>query len=799
MTNSQFNATNRLAQACPSTLLVLLLFSALAGVALGQGMPSALFPGQSFWTQYTVEGIAYGDFDLDGDIDIAVSAFFPNEIWIFTNRGNGYFDGPTATYPVGVGGGGLTVTDLGDDGDLDLILRDWPENTMSILMNRGDGTFEAEVLHTSGAVRSGPIIDLNTDGYPDLVQSIKAGTLGVSFGNSSGLFDEAVEITIPHGFTGNMVYADYNGDGFPDIAAAHTESGGNFGFIINAGDGTFPTSVLFPKTFKCDSLTQADLNGDTHADLILVEDDFQKSAARVVLSDGKGGFTEPAMYPAGGWIYRQPRIGDINEDGMMDLLIPTEFRYGLNNRITDELVVFLNNGEGFFYPGEPLAHTPNPGIVELCDINNDNHLDIVSGFSYKHNNANGVSIVFGNGDGSFLLPLEYEAGNQPRGVVTADLNLDGFPDAAACSFGDNEIRVWMNQGDGTLGEPAVYTAPNGPSALTPADLDGDGDTDIVSVNFRGDSVRVWMNQGDGLLTDGEELPVGEEPYQVIVADFDNDGDLDLVTADYKSRTISLLRNVGDGTYPKSVIAYYLGDLVTSVAHGDFDSDGDIDLAACLYQRDTIAILFNDGIGNYSNRIEYHVGESPRAIITRDMDGDSNLDLVVANYSLEENILYGDGEGGFTVSMIPTAGLGAADVVATDIDNDGDMDLAFANYYENTLGVLLNDGGRTFTMGGEYAVEEEPRSIAAADFDQDGDIDILLTHYEVGLLSIMPNQLHPVTCVADLQSDGVLDIFDVFAFLNAFKAGNPTADFTGDGILDIFDIFAFLDAFNAGCT
>ena len=54
------------------------------------------------------------------------------------------------------------------------------------------------------------------------------------------------------------------------------------------------------------------------------------------------------------------------------------------------------------------------------------------------------------------------------------------------------------------------------------------------------------------------------------------------------------------------------------------------------------------------------------------------------------------------------------------------------------------------------------------------------------------------CRADMTGDGTLDIFDFFAFLDAFNAGSMQADFTGDGLLDIFDVFAYLDEFNAGC-
>jgi len=54
------------------------------------------------------------------------------------------------------------------------------------------------------------------------------------------------------------------------------------------------------------------------------------------------------------------------------------------------------------------------------------------------------------------------------------------------------------------------------------------------------------------------------------------------------------------------------------------------------------------------------------------------------------------------------------------------------------------------------------------------------------------------CAPDLTGDGVLDFFDVSAFLNAFSAQDPIADFTGDGVFDFFDVQAFLQAFAAGC-
>jgi hypothetical protein len=74
----------------------------------------------------------------------------------------------------------------------------------------------------------------------------------------------------------------------------------------------------------------------------------------------------------------------------------------------------------------------------------------------------------------------------------------------------------------------------------------------------------------------------------------------------------------------------------------------------------------------------------------------------------------------------------------------------------------------------------------------------LTARRSGAVHIYELNCVSAECAADFTGDGTLDIFDVFAFLDAFNAGDLDADFTGDGTLDIFDVFDYLDAFEAGC-
>jgi subtilisin-like proprotein convertase family protein len=75
----------------------------------------------------------------------------------------------------------------------------------------------------------------------------------------------------------------------------------------------------------------------------------------------------------------------------------------------------------------------------------------------------------------------------------------------------------------------------------------------------------------------------------------------------------------------------------------------------------------------------------------------------------------------------------------------------------------------------------------------------LSLYDTGVLdSVCIELTTTLACAADMNRDGVLDIFDVFAYLDFYAAQDPLADFTDDGVWDIFDVFAFLDAFEIGC-
>lgn len=139
----------------------------------------------------------------------------------------------------------------------------------------------------------------------------------------------------------------------------------------------------------------------------------------------------------------------------------------------------------------------------------------------------------------------------------------------------------------------------------------------------------------------------------------------------------------------------------------------------------------------------------------------------------------------------------------DLDGDGDLDMVVANPLSDEMSVLLNSGDGTFATQIHYAAGSSPHIVSLGDLDGDTDLDMvmMLDGGEDNLddVSVLLNQYIQLSlCPADMNPDCVLNIFDVFAFLNAFTSGDPAADFTGNGTFDIVDVFAFLNAYNAGC-
>ena len=175
-----------------------------------------------------------------------------------------------------------------------------------------------------------------------------------------------------------------------------------------------------------------------------------------------------------------------------------------------------------------------PQNTLLGDFNNDGKLDLAA----TNGNANTLSVLLGNGDGTFQPQTAYDAQDAPIAIVSGDFNRDGNLDLAVGDNGVATISVYLGNGDGTFLPQQTYTVGNSPLSIAAGDFDGDGWLDLAVMDRNDHNVTVLLGQGDGTFqvkrTVCEEspcppltFPIGQSGQAIATADFNGDGAMDL--------------------------------------------------------------------------------------------------------------------------------------------------------------------------------------------------------------------------------------------------------------------------------
>jgi Flp pilus assembly secretin CpaC len=324
-----------------------------------------------------------------------------------------------------------------------------------------------------------------------------------------------------------LTAADFRNVGQLDLAVVN-ESDNTLTILVNQGAGTFLTSAGSPKSLGpartvapaiAPSITSAVLTTSGFHDLLVTDPDA--NTVEVLLSNGDDTFQPPVPIAVG----QQPSAiitGDFNTDGNQDFVV--------TNFTDNTFSLFLGDGKGAFTqaPGSPFAlpsAVAGPIAMTAADFDSDGHLDL----AIVNKTTSDVSILLGNvdtkGNATFTQATgaqggsPFPVGKSPVAIATGDLNNDSHPDLAVVNQADNTVSVLLGNGDGTF--TAALNSPLGtgqsPTAVTIADFNADGNPDIAVTDPQTDSVSVFLGIGQGLFAPAFELPVGTNPTAIVSA------------------------------------------------------------------------------------------------------------------------------------------------------------------------------------------------------------------------------------------------------------------------------------------
>lgn len=652
----------------------------------------------------SINSIDANDIDGDGDIDILISSYEINKIsWFENTDGNGSFGTERIINLSAIGATSAILIDINNDGDLDVVSTSELNNRIAFYLNiDGLGTFNVASIISSEfpepqVVKS---LDIDNDGFMDLVVGGSAGVNVYRNNNGLQVFDEPYTIT--NNSIKHLTVGHFNGDQYPDIAIGHF--GGEVSWYENQnGVGTFGTSnLIYNNGDVIKKIGAADIDGDNHDDLVIALNSHNKV------------------------------IWQRNTDGL--------------GTFGGEQTVSINWGV--------LGSVPLD--IHINDINSDGNLDVILA-SYTNNDLSWFSNSDGLGNFSYLRPISVNA-NRLEDIIFGDIDGDGDNDVVSVSSDDNEVAWYENSdNNGTfLAQYIITQEVRDASSVYLADLDNDGDLDVVAASATEDSVS-WFENLDGqgnfglkqeiyIATTGSNL----ESVIVIAFDLDSDNDNDIFsfTKGSTGGSMRVHENLGSGNFAPMQTLYNAAIGYNDVHASDVTGNGLIDFITA--GGNEVILWKNTGTG-INGDLVYQGGTNAQSVYTSDLDNDGDLDVIVGYYGTAtvtsssrvvwfENT---DGQGSFgsrqdiSPLFFPNNAYGVTSVYSGDLDNDGDMDVISSSFKDDKIAWYENiDGLGTFSeqkilidnddniYNADPLTDTGAKAVFAVDMDNDGDIDVL---------------------------------------------------------------------------
>ncbi len=414
---------------CLLSVLVLVPPCAMANTWSGFAAGSPLTVGNS------PAGVAVGDFNGDGKLDLAVTDYGSNTVSIFLGNGDGTFTLKSSPATCS-GPNAIAVGDFNGDGIPDLAVVCEGGNTVDIFLGNGDGTF---TLKSSVATGTSPdaiaVGDFNGDGKLDfVVVNDISRTAQIFLGNGNGTFTLKSSVATGTSPT-SVAVGNFTGNGILDLAVT------NFGsktvsIFLGSGTGTFTLNSSVATGTGPNAVVVGDFNGDGILDLAVAN--YGSNTVSIFLGNGAGGFTLKSS-PATGSEPNAIAVGDFNGDGKLDLAV--------TNDLSNTVSILLGNGDGTFTLNSSPATGSEPYPVAAGDFNGTGWLDL----AVVNVGSNTVSIFLGQGQRGTMTELVAS----PTTAATGDqISLSALVDTG----GESPTgTVTFYNGATSLGSVAVST------------------------------------------------------------------------------------------------------------------------------------------------------------------------------------------------------------------------------------------------------------------------------------------------------------------------------------------------------
>ncbi|HYI12563.1 MAG TPA: FG-GAP-like repeat-containing protein [Thermoanaerobaculia bacterium] len=830
-------------------------------IALGAG-DGTFVSGVTVAAGTAPHGVAAGDFNRDGRLDLAIASTGSGEVAVLSGNGDGTFQ-TAVEYPAGNTPRAVAAGDFDRDGRIDLAVAARGADSVAILRGSGDGTFQAPVSYSVGdAPESVAIGDFDRDGVSDLALANSASaSVSVLLGNADGTFQTATSIgagTTPF----SVIAADLDGDGKPDLAVANAGSN-NISLLLGNGDGAFKPAVHYAVANAPIALTAGDFNDDGLLDLATAN----KGGGSVsfLFAAGAGAFGAPA-YSSVGTAPMAVAGADFNRDGKPDLAVANSgsalvsillaacpapdlavtkihagtFTQGQTGKtytitvrnagggattapvtVTDAIPAGLTataiGGTGWTCTLSPLSCTRSgvlaggasyPAITLTVKVATNAPATVtntvtVSGGGELNTGNNGASdpaaiapatdlAITKTHDGSFsqgatgrvyTLAVRNLGGLPTSGTVTVTDTLPSGLTATGlsgtgwtCSLGSLTCTRSNALAGGSQYPPIALTvtvAGNAPSpVVNVATVAGGGDA-FPGNNTASDTTVVWSSQTCAAFGSPVSYPIGEGygyAQSVAVGDFNGDGKQDFAGTDYYSGEVTVYLGLGNGTF--ATPAHYSVADARQVATSDMNGDGDVDLVvAGASDPAKIFILLGQGDGTFAAALPSAAGSYYlTSMAVGDLNSDGNQDVAaIGSYTSQVFVLFGNGNGTLQPAVSFSTITDGTSVAIADFDGNGTADLAVTIYYG--VAILLGNGNGTFNAAVLHPADDTPNSIAVGDFNGDRRPDLAVSNSYYGVSVLLGD------------GDGTFETGE--DAVGGYGTSSVTAeDISGDGKLDL---------------